>query len=179
VASADLYPKFRLLGSIGLESLKSAELFKAASETWRLGPSVSWNIFDAGAIRQNIEAQSAIQEQYLLAYEAAVLAALEEVENGLTAYGEEQLRRERLVAAVAAARQAEGLATNQYEAGLVDFSTVLEAQRSLLSFEDQLATSDGTVTANLIRLYKALGGGWLAPIPPVLPEKRMTGHEQP
>ncbi|MBU0682079.1 MAG: efflux transporter outer membrane subunit [Proteobacteria bacterium] len=179
VASADLYPKFRLLGSIGLESLKSAELFKAASETWRLGPSVSWNIFDAGAIRQNIEVQSAIQEQYLFAYEAAVLAALEEVENGLTAYGEEQLRRARLVAAVAAARQAHGLAINQYEAGLVDFTTVLEAQRSLLSFEDQLVSSDGTVTANLIRLYKALGGGWVVPETPELPEKRMIDHEQP
>lgn len=163
VATADLYPKFRLLGSIGLESLKSAELFKSASETWRLGPSLSWSIFDAGAIRRNIEVQSAIQEQYLLAYEAIVLGALEEVENALTAYAEEQLRQERLVAAVDAARQAESLAQNQYEAGLVSFTAVLDAQRSLLSFEDQLVASQGTVSANLVRLYKALGGGWILP----------------
>ena len=171
VATADLYPKFRLAGSIGLESLKSAELFKSASEAWNIGPSVSWNIFDAGAIRQNIEVQCAIGEQYLLAYEAAVLGALEEVENALTAYAEEQLRRERLVAAVDAARQAENLAAIKYDAGLVDFTTVLDAQRSLLSFEDQLAQSDGTVTSNLIRLYKALGGGWSSPPAQLPPEK--------
>ncbi|MDR9501825.1 MAG: efflux transporter outer membrane subunit [Desulfurivibrionaceae bacterium] len=171
VATADLYPKFRLLGSIGLESLKSSELFTSASETWRLGPTLAWNLFDAGAIRQNIEVHSAIQEQYLLAYEGAVLAALEEVENALTAYGHEQLRRQRLQAAVAAARQAEALAAQQYQAGLVDFVVVLDAQRSLLAFEDQLAVSAGTVSGNLIRLYKALGGGWGVPAAPISPEK--------
>jgi NodT family efflux transporter outer membrane factor (OMF) lipoprotein len=171
VATADFYPKFRLLGSIGLESLKSAELFNSASETWRLGPSISWNIFDAGAIRHNIEVQSAIQQQYLLAYEGAVLTALEEVENALTAYAQEQLRRQRLLAAVTAARQAENLAAQQYQAGLVDFVVVLDAQRSLLAYEDQLAASAGTVSANLIRLYKALGGGWSVPAAPLLPEK--------
>lgn len=160
VATADLYPKFRLAGSIGLESLDSAELFTSASEIWRIAPGVSWNIFDAGAIRQNIEVQSARQEQALLAYEAAVLAALAEVENALTAYAEEQLRQQWLQAAVEATRQAESLAQHQYQAGLVDFTTVLIAQRALLNLEDQLAQSSGTVTANLVRLYKALGGGW-------------------
>jgi NodT family efflux transporter outer membrane factor (OMF) lipoprotein len=159
-ATADLYPKFRLTGSIGLESLKSSDLFKSTSESWSLGPSVSWNIFNGGAIRQNIEVQSAVQQQYLLAYEAAVLGALEEVENALTAYAEEQLHRKQLAAAVDAASQAEVLARIQFNAGLVDFTTVLDAQRTLLSFEDQLTQSDGTVTSNLIRLYKALGGGW-------------------
>lgn len=161
VAAADLYPKLRLAGSIGLESLKASDLLNSASETWSIGPSVSWNIFDAGAIRQNIEVQSALQEQALLAYEAAVLGGLREVENGLSAYVEEQLRRQRLLAAADAARQAESLAENQYQAGLVDFTTVLDAQRSLLSLEDQLSISDGAVTANLVRLYKALGGGWV------------------
>lgn len=160
VATADLYPRFRLAGSIGLESLKASELLKSASAAWSMSPGVSWNIFDAGAIRRNIEVQSAIQEQYLLAYEAAVLSALEEVENALTVYAEEQLRRERLLAAAAAAGQAESLARDQYNGGLADFTTVLEAQRSLLAFEDQLAISNGTVTANFVRLYKALGGGW-------------------
>jgi len=160
VATSDLYPKLRLSGTIGLESLQSSELFKAASKKWNFGPSVSWNIFDAGAIRRNIEVQSAIQEQYLYAYEAAILNGLEEVENGLTAYVEEQLHRERLAAAADAARRAESLANQQYDAGLVNFNTVLEAQRSLLSFEDQLTQSNGAVTADLVRLYKALGGGW-------------------
>ncbi|MCL7487406.1 MAG: efflux transporter outer membrane subunit [Desulfobulbaceae bacterium] len=165
-ATADLYPRFRLSGSIGLESLKTADLFTSGSDTWSILPGVSWNIFDAGAIRRNIEVQSAVQEQFLYAYEAAILGALEEVENAITAYAQEQLRRERLAAAVDAADQAEKLAGHQYLAGLTDFNTVLDAQRSLLSFEDQLARSDGAVTANLVRLYKALGGGWSSPAAP-------------
>jgi len=159
-ATADLYPRFRLSGSIGLESLSSTDLFKSGSDAWSIVPAVSWNIFDAGAIRRNVEVQTAVQEQFLLAYEAAILGALEEVENALTAYAEEQFRREHLAAAVEAARLAEELAEQQYSVGLTDFTTVLDAQRSLLSFEDQLAQSEGTVTANLVRLYKALGGGW-------------------
>lgn len=159
-ATSDLYPKFRLSGSIGLEALEPGDFFRSGNDSWTIGPGVSWNIFDAGAIRRNIEVQNAVQEQYLLAYEATVLGALEEVENALNAYAEDQLRRERLIVAVNAARQAEKLAGQQYSAGLTDFTTVLDAQRSLLSFDDQLAQSDGTVTANLIRLYKALGGGW-------------------
>jgi NodT family efflux transporter outer membrane factor (OMF) lipoprotein len=159
-ATADLYPRFRLSGSIGIESLSSSNLFTSGSDTWSIVPGVSWTIFDAGAIRRNIDVQTAVQEQFLFAYEAAILGALEEVENALTAYAEEQFRREHLAAAVAAARMAEELAEQQYLAGLSDFTTVLDAQRSLLSFEDQLAQSEGTVTANLVRLYKALGGGW-------------------
>jgi len=160
VATADLYPKFTLNGSIGLESLDLEDFFTTASRSWNVGPSFSWNIFDAGAIRQNIEVQSAMQEQALIQYESAVLSALEEVENALVAYAEEQNRRQSLKAATDAAQLAVQLAQDQYKAGLIDFSDVLDAQRSLLSFEDHLAESDGTVTSNLVRLYKALGGGW-------------------
>jgi NodT family efflux transporter outer membrane factor (OMF) lipoprotein len=163
VATADLYPRFRLSGSIGLDSLKAADLFNTGSNTMSIVPGVSWNMFDAGAIRQNIEVQSAIQEQYLLTYEAAILTALEEVENALYSFAEEQVRRERLVAAVDSARQAQELTAQQYSAGLIDFTDVLITQRSLLSLDDQLAQSDGKVTSNLIRLYKALGGGWSSP----------------
>lgn len=162
VATADLYPKFTLIGSIGLESLSSGDFLNAASRSWNIGPGFSWNIFDAGAIRQNIQVQSALQEQSLIQYESTVLGALEEVENALIAYAEEQQRRQALKAGTDAAQLAAQLAQDQYKAGLVDFSNVLDAQRSLLSFEDELAQSDGTVTSNLVRLYKALGGGWTA-----------------
>ena len=159
-AKADLFPKFRLAGSIGLESLSSSDFPEWSSRTWSIGPSASWNLFDAGAIRQNIKVQSARQEQALIRYEAAVLGAQEEVENALTAYAKEQHRREALAAATAAAERADQLARDQYQAGLVGFSSVLDAQRSLLSFQDELVQSNGAVTANLVRLYKALGGGW-------------------
>jgi len=72
----------------------------------------------------------------------------------------EQERRSALSEATAAAERAALLSRNQYASGLVDFETVLVAQRSLFSLQDQLASSEGEVTSNLIRLYKALGGGW-------------------
>lgn len=160
VATADLYPKFRLSGTIGLESISTGNLWQWASRSYHFGPSISWNIFDAGAIRRNIQVQNARQEQSLITYESTVLHAQEEVENALVAYAKEQQRRSALAKATAAAKRADLLARDQYQAGLVNFNDVLDAQRSLLSFQDELAQSSGVVTTNLIRLYKALGGGW-------------------
>jgi len=160
VATAELYPKFRLMGTIGLESISTGDFLESASRTWSIGPGISWNIFHGGAIRQNIKVQSALQEQAMIQYESAVLKAQEEVENVLVAYDKEQRRRESLARATDAARRAVLLARDQYQAGLVDFSNVLMAQRSLLSFQDELAQSEGAVVSNLVRLYKALGGGW-------------------
>jgi NodT family efflux transporter outer membrane factor (OMF) lipoprotein len=159
VARASLYPSFTLNGSIGLEALS---MRKFSSAGWSLsgGPRLSWPIFDAGAIRQNIEVQSALTEQSLIQYEAVVLTALQEVENALVSYAQEQQRRENLLQATQSAKRAAELAHQKFQAGLTDFSDVLDTQRSLLSFQDQLAQSQGTVTSNLVRLYKALGGGW-------------------
>jgi len=165
VATADLYPKFTLSGSIGLEALSLSNL--SSSGAWSLsgGPRITWAIFKGGAIRQNIEVQSALQEQALIQYEATVLGALEEVENALVAYSEVQQRRDHLLRATQAAEEAVRLAQEKFQAGLTDFNNVLDAQRSLLSFQEQLAQSEGTVTSNLVRLYKALGGGWTSMAP--------------
>jgi multidrug efflux system outer membrane protein len=160
VATADLYPKFTLSGSIGLEALSLSNL--SSSGAWSLsgGPRITWAIFNGGAIRQNIEVQSALQEQALIQYEATILGALEEVENALVAYAGVQHQRQSLSEATEAARRAVELAQHKYQAGLTDFNNVLDAQRSLLSLQEQLAQSEGNVTSNLVRLYKALGGGW-------------------
>lgn len=164
-AAAELYPKFRLLGTIGLESLKAGDLLQWASRFWALGPGVTWRIFDAGQIRKNIEIRTAQQEQAFLNYQRAILKALEEVESALVAFAKEQRRLEQLEKAVAAAQKAELTAKDRYQAGLVDFTDVLDAQRTLQTFQDELAQSRGAVTANLIRLYKAFGGGWQAGYP--------------
>ena len=160
VATADLYPKFTLIGSIGLESFGVGDFVSPTSRVFRVGPSVQWNIFDAGRIRRNIEVQNARQEQALIAYEAAVLNGLRDVEDLLVAYGEEMIRRQSLVEAEHATRRTVEIAQDQYRAGESDFLTVLDAQRSLLTIQDQLAESDGQVTTNVISLFKALGGGW-------------------
>jgi multidrug efflux system outer membrane protein len=165
VATSDLYPKFTLSGSIGIEALSLDNIISAGSRTFSIGPRITWPIFNAGSIRANIEVQSAIQERAMIQYESAVLSALEEVENALAAYGEEQIRRTSLEEAADAAKQALDLAQYKYQTGLIDFITVLDAQRSLLNYEHQLAQSTGTITSNLVRLYKALGGGWTSMAP--------------
>jgi len=160
VATAELYPKFSLLGAIGLEALSFGGFASSNGLTYSIGPAFSWRLFDAGAIRQNIQVQTALQEQALVRYESAILLAMEEVENSLKSYAEEQNRRAALKQASEAAQQAVTLAQNKYEAGIIDFDGVLDAQRSRFSFDDQLAQSEAAVTTNLITLYKALGGGW-------------------
>lgn len=160
VATAELYPKFHLAGTLGLESIASGELFQPSSRVWGVGPSVSWRIFDAGAIRQSIQVQNARQEQALIRYEATILGAQEEVENALVAYTKEQIKNDSIARATSAAERSELLARDQYQAGLVNFNNVLDAQRALLLLQDELAQSNGAVTANLVRLYKAFGGGW-------------------
>jgi NodT family efflux transporter outer membrane factor (OMF) lipoprotein len=162
VATADLFPQFSLTGQAGLESIYASDWFSAGSRYWTAGPMVQWRIFDAGRIRANIRLQNARQEESLANYEQTVLAAFEDVENALTAYAHEQLRRESLSQAVKANKQAEELAEQLYRNGLADFLRVLESQRSLYESQDNLIQSDQTVSANLIALYKALGGGWQA-----------------
>jgi outer membrane protein, multidrug efflux system len=117
-------------------------------------------LFQGGALRQNVKAQNALVDQALASYEATVLGAYEEVENALTASSNEDARHEALQQGVESARRASDLALTQYNSGLVDFQTVLDSDRQLLALEDSLAVSDGEMTANLVRLYKALGGGW-------------------
>ena len=107
----------------------------------------------------------------MLSYEASVLTALEDVENALIAYAKEQVRTESLVEASQAAQRAVELAQNQYTSGITDFQSVLNAQRALLSLQDQVALSEGAVTTDLISLYKTLGGGWTS----LAPTKNLPG----
>ncbi len=160
VATADLYPRFTLTGSIGLESLNASDLMTSESQRYSMIPGVQWPIFYFGSIRNNIKAQEAVREQYLHAYESAVLSAVEEVRTTLMDYRKEQERYDALNRAVVAAQAAEVLAKDQYRNGLVDFNTVLDAQRSLLTFQEQRVVSEGAVSQNAVRLYRALGGGW-------------------
>jgi outer membrane protein, multidrug efflux system len=160
VAKADLFPQFSLTGDVGLESIYASDWFTAGSRYWTAGPMAQWRLFDAGRIRANIHLQTARQEESLAAYEQAVLAAFEDVENALTSYAQEQIRRQSLERAVEANKQAAGLAEDLYRHGLADFLRVLESQRSLYQSQDALIESDQIVSSNLIALYKALGGGW-------------------
>jgi outer membrane protein TolC len=160
VAKADLFPKFFLTGAAGFESVSASDWFTSGSSFWSAGPTVQWRIFDAGRIRANIRVQDARQEQALAAYEKTVLTAFEDVENGLSAYANEQIRRRSLADAVTSSQKSLDLAKKLYANGLTDFLHVLDAERSLYQAQDALVQSDRAVSANLVSLYKSLGGGW-------------------
>ncbi len=160
IAEADLYPRFSLTGSLGFESRQAGDLFDWDSRSWNIGPNVRWRIFDGNRIRRQIAAAGARSEATLYAYDKSVLGALEEVENRLVAFSQEQSRRESLEKATAANKRAADLSNDLYKAGLRDFLNVLDSQRALFDSQDALVQSELAVTTNLIALYKSLGGGW-------------------
>jgi NodT family efflux transporter outer membrane factor (OMF) lipoprotein len=163
VATADLFPKFHLTGTAGLQSIEAGDFASAGSRFWSIGPSIQWPIFTSGRIRQNIRVQDARQEQAAIVYEKTVLNSLEQAQNALVAFGQEQERHQALLDATAASQRSFALAEDRYRAGLVGFLDVLEAQRNVLQNQDALAQSDRLLSQDLIRLFKALGGGWSAP----------------
>jgi outer membrane protein TolC len=160
---ADLFPKFSLTGAGGLQSISASDWFTGGSRYWSVGPTIRWPIFDAGRIRAAIEVRNAQQEQALRQYEKTILTAFADVETSLVNYSQEQARYRSLIEAVAANRRALEMAQELYLSGLNSFLNVLDAQRSLYSSENDLAQSEATMAANLVALYKALGGGWETP----------------
>lgn len=159
VAEAARYPSFDLSGSIGLEALTLGGLGDSGAASSLLA-GITGPIFNAGRLRAQVEIQDAVREQAQVTYEQTVLAALQEVENALVALARNRERVEALAIAVESAGNAAQLARQRYSAGLIDFQSVLDTERSVLSAEDSLASSRADGVLALIRLYKALGGGW-------------------
>ena len=160
LVTADLYPKFRLRGSIGYEALGLDKMFDSGNDYYSFGPSIGWNVFDGKYIRNRIDVQDAIYQQYESQYQEAVLNAVAEVKDSLVMWKQQQKKLESLMAAESAAAAAVALAEDLYGKGLTSFNNVLDAQRSLLSLQSQKVSSEGEISVSLIRLYKSLGGGW-------------------
>ncbi|MEO8599396.1 MAG: efflux transporter outer membrane subunit [bacterium] len=159
-ADAARYPSFRLGGSLGLNALTLGTLTGSGALVRTLLGSVSVPLFDGGAGLAQVRAQQAALEQERLSYQATVLTALKDVEDALVALGGNRERLLHLRDASDAAANAALLARQRYSSGLVDFQTVLETQRSLFSTQDAVATTTTELSADHVRLYKALGGGW-------------------
>jgi NodT family efflux transporter outer membrane factor (OMF) lipoprotein len=166
VAEAARYPAFKLSGSIGLEALTLSALDNSGASTSTLLGGITAPLFDAGRLRSQVEIQDAVREQAAIAYEQTMLSALQDVENALVALARNRERSEALAIATASANNAAELARQRYTAGLIDFQSVLDTERSVRVIEDSLATSRADGVLALIRLYKALGGGWTAPTEP-------------
>lgn len=165
VARADLFPAFSLSGTfsflatdIGTSSL--SDMFRWSSRNYVAGPNLQWNVLNYGRLVNNVRVQDARLQQLLIAYRNTVLTAQREVEDALSAFlrGQEQARF--LAESTDAAHRSLDLAVIQYREGVADFTTVLTAQQALLTAQDSLAATLGSVSANMVGVYRALGGGW-------------------
>ncbi len=160
-AEAARWPSLSLGGALGLNSLTLGSLTDGASLVSSVLGSVTGSLFDGGAARAQVSAQQAALEQSLQDYRSAVLVALRDVEDALVALRSDRERLARLKDAADAATNAATLARQQYGSGLVDFQTVLLTQRSQLGAQDDVASASADVSSDHVRLYKALGGGWM------------------
>ena len=159
IAKSMWFPRFFVNGSLGLESVKLSKFVSRDSFYGAIGPSVSWPIFQGGAVYASVKAEEAKTDEAYLAYELALAEACGDIRDCCSSYSQEYHRYQALQGAVKAAKDAVDISNDLYRNGLKDFTAVIDAQRSLLNLEEELVISRGDIAVNLISLYKSLGGG--------------------
>ena len=159
VTESELYPKFSLAGTLQLQSANISNLPDAAAAAYQFGPSVRWNLFTSGQIKNLVRAEQARAMQAYGAYEKSVLLAVEEVETAMAGIASEQVRLAALRRAVGAAAESVRLVGDNYKEGLVDFQRVIDTERVKFQNEDLAVTSKGQLARSYIALYRSLGGG--------------------
>jgi outer membrane protein, multidrug efflux system len=166
VSVASLFPQLSLTGSLGLRNTDTRYLFDWASKFYSAGPSISVPIFNGGALIASVRLSRAEAAAAALSYRSTVLNALQEVEDGLNSLREDAERSAALNTTVAADQRALDINVDAYRHGLVTYVTVLTLQLQTVQARQQLAQAALTQIIDLIKLYKALGGGWEASAAP-------------
>lgn len=160
VAVSNYFPRLTLTAAGGYQSVGLSRLIEAASHFASFGPAIELPIFEGGRLRATVRLQRLKAKEAAVVYAQTVLAALNQVENALAAYGADQARRASLQTAVTASRNARQLARQRYQSGVASFIDVLDAERTEEQNELALADATTAVSADLVQLYRALGGGW-------------------
>jgi NodT family efflux transporter outer membrane factor (OMF) lipoprotein len=160
VATADLFPRFSLTGSFGLQSQKIEDLPNGDSRFWLVGPAVRWPLLDFGRVRSNIAVENARTQEAEATYEGTIIQALSDVEVAMVRLSREKLRSAELDQAAAAADRSLHIAEDRYHNGVLEYTDLLDAQRTQNSARDAAAQSHTAVSSATVALFKALGGGW-------------------
>jgi multidrug efflux system outer membrane protein len=159
VAAAELFPQISISGFLGLLAGRGSDFFKVSdSRAWAVTPALSWAGFDIGSARARLRGAEGATRESIAEYEQVVLRAIEETENALVNYREEQERLVRLGDQARESTRAATIARTRYQAGVVDFLALLDAERTQLQAEDAVAQAEAGVFTSVIALYKALGG---------------------
>ncbi|HEV2970377.1 MAG TPA: efflux transporter outer membrane subunit [Pirellulales bacterium] len=160
VAESAFYPAISINGSYGWSASNLSHLFEPNAITGSVGPSFQWNVLNYGRILNGVRFQDAKFQELLATYQNTVLAANQDVENGLVTFLRGQVRTQLQQEAVDAARKAVDIATFKYKSGSANFTTVTQVQQTLVVQENTLAQAQGEIVTGLIQVYRALGGGW-------------------
>ena len=183
IAQAQLYPIFTLNGTVGYEAQEFSALFSQAAFQGAIGPSFQWNILNYGRIINNVRYQDATFQHLVAAYQQSVLAAAQQVEDGLALFLKSQQETKLLDESVVAALKAVKIVILQYQVGAVDFNRYATIEQAAVTQQDSAATARGNIALGLINVYTAMGGGWeirlsneAAPaLPPVAPATKTPG----
>ncbi|CCE95776.1 putative NodT, RND efflux system, outer membrane lipoprotein [Sinorhizobium fredii HH103] len=159
-AEANRYPSISLTGNIATSALSTSDLGKKSTIGWSFGPTLTVPIFEGGRLKAAVDVAKAQRDQYYVAYQAAVLSAMEDVENAIVSLSQTRTRYAKLSSSAASYRRAAELSRTLNAAGAVDFLDVLDAERSLYTAEEALIRSRADIAIYFIALNKALGGGW-------------------
>lgn len=160
VATADLFPTVSFNAALGVQATAVSGLDGSNADFFSFGPALTWNLFNREAIHARIRQAEAGAEAQLANYEGVVLTALEEVDSALAQHLRERQRYAWLDESLADSLRAAELARVRYTEGVESFLSVLDAERTLLTAEEQLTTSDTELAQTLVNIYRALGGGW-------------------
>jgi NodT family efflux transporter outer membrane factor (OMF) lipoprotein len=159
-AVTELYPHFSIGGSVGTSALSTSDLFESDSETWSLFGLFEWDLFNYGRLQSNVRLQDALFQQLLVDYQNTLLVAQGDVENAIVAYLKSHQQLDAYRTAAAASQRSVEVATIQYQEGAITFNTLITTLASNTQQQDLLSTTQGSVSTNLVQVYKALGGGW-------------------
>jgi NodT family efflux transporter outer membrane factor (OMF) lipoprotein len=157
-ARADYLPRLTVGGSAGFTAASFNDIGSTGTGRYVIGPTISWPALNLGRVKASVDAARALESEAQAHYDQAVLDARGELAAAQATYAGARNRVDRLAAAAAASRRAAELARLRFESGVEDFLQVLDAERSLLATEDDLARGHAEAAVALVQLYRAMGG---------------------
>ena len=159
-AIAGYYPKISLAGVLGYESSRPSDLFKAATFQPQGIAGLRWRVFDFGKVSAEVAQARGANAEALARYQQAVLRAAEEVENAFTSLVQLEAHQQELFAEVSALQRSQNASQEAYQGGVIALTDVLDADRQLLTAQDELAQTRADSARAAVGAFRALGGGW-------------------
>ena len=164
VAVAEYFPKFSLSGLLGTATTIGGNLFSGSANQAQGVLGLRWRLFDFGRVEAEIASARGANAEILAAYRLAVLRASEDVENAFSALIQREAQAATLARGEAALSRAQGASLAAYKGGVVSLIEVLDADRRLLDTRDARAQAQSEAARAAVASYRALGGGWQAPV---------------